>query len=116
MSTILFALTSFMIQLDSCFAITAAVTPAVAIDDTPMAVPTKMGTETTKRLSLAMAVPLCCCKYSDVKLSNMDVSRWNFFVAISRGDHSRPLWQRLMISSDDGWSGASQTLSNEYKE
>ena len=46
-------------RLDSCFAITAAVTPAVAIEDTPMAVPTKIGTEMTKRLSLAMAVPLC---------------------------------------------------------
>ena len=79
-SIILFALTSFMTRLDSCFAIMAAVTQAVAIDDTPIAVPTKMGTETTKRLSLAplvMAVPLCCCRYSVVKSSNMEVSRWN---------------------------------------
>ena len=68
-SIFLFALTSFLTRLDSCLAITAAVTLAVASDDTPIAVPTKMGTETTKRLSLgplAMAVPLCCCRYSVV--------------------------------------------------
>ena len=61
-SVSLLALTSFITRLDSFCAMTAAVNPAVAIEDTPIAVATTIGTDTTKRLSLgplAVAVPFC---------------------------------------------------------
>ena len=87
----------------SFWAITAAVTPAVATDDTPIAVATTTGTDTTNRFDRSMDVPpLCSCKKSVVNDSNMLVRRWNFFVGFSRGDHLRPWWQRFIISSEVG--------------
>ena len=67
-------------------------------------------------LSLAIEVPFCCCRNSVVKLLNMEWIKGNFLVAVSRGDHSIPLWHRSIMSSNEGWSGASHTLSSEYSE
>ena len=81
------------------------------MDETPITVPIKIGTEITNLLSLAIEVPFCCCRNSVVKLSNMEWIKGNFLVAVSRGDHSIPLWYRLIMSSDEGWSGASHTAN-----
>ena len=78
------------IRFVSCFAMTVAVTPAVAMEAAPMAVPISMGPDTKNLFGLEIAVPLVCFKNSVVKPSKIDVISGNFLVASSFGVHSRP--------------------------
>ena len=89
-SSILCACSSSTIRFVSCFAITAAVTPAVVMEAAPMAVPISMGPDTKNLFGLEIAVPFVCFKNSVVKPSNIDVISGNFLVAFSFGVHFRP--------------------------
>ena len=89
-SSILCACSSFTILFVSCFAMTVAVTPAVAMEAAPMAVPISIGPDTKNLFGLEIAVPFVCFRNSVVKPSKIYVISGNFFVASSFGVHSRP--------------------------
>ena len=65
-------------------------TPAVAMEGAPIAVPINIGPEITNLSVLTIAVPFSCFRNSDVKPSNIEVMNLNFFVASSLGAHFKP--------------------------